>query len=107
MWTNYRLKLTGPCIMDLTRFPFDTIKIDKAFQRGSGEVAGAPVILRSIVTLAHDLDMAVVAEGAEFEGDLLELTQLQCEYAQGFLFGKPMTAEEAATVLSEQATAAQ
>lgn len=91
----------------LTRFPFDTIKIDKAFLRGSGEVAGAPVILRSIVTLAHDLGMSVVAEGAEFESDLLELTQLHCEYAQGFLFGKPMTAEEAIGPLSDQARAAQ
>jgi diguanylate cyclase (GGDEF)-like protein len=91
----------------LTRFPFDTIKIDKAFLRGSGDVSSAPVILRSIVTMAHDLDMAVVAEGAEYESDLLELTQLQCEYAQGFLFGKPMTSIEAAQQLTDQRRAAQ
>ena len=90
----------------LTRFPFDTIKIDKAFLRGSSDVSSAPVILRSIVSLAHDLDMSVVAEGAEFEADLLELTQLQCEFAQGFLFGKPMTAQEALRQLTDQRAAA-
>ena len=58
-----------------------------------------PVILRSIVSLAHDLGMDVVAEGAETDSDAVELSQLGCEYAQGFLFGAPMTAEKARELL--------
>lgn len=73
----------------LMKFPFDTIKIDKSFVQASGD-AGRPVILRSIITMAHDLGMDIVAEGAETETDLLDLYQLGCEYAQGYVFGQPM-----------------
>jgi EAL domain-containing protein (putative c-di-GMP-specific phosphodiesterase class I) len=57
------------------------------------------VILRSIIALAHDLGMDVVAEGAETDADAVELYQLGCEYAQGFGFGYPMTADEALAFL--------
>jgi len=82
----------------LQRFPFDTIKIDQSFVRANGKGA-RPVILRSIVALAHDLGMEVVAEGAETDSDAVELYQLGCEYAQGYHFGEPMTAEEARALL--------
>jgi diguanylate cyclase (GGDEF)-like protein/PAS domain S-box-containing protein len=90
----------------LQRFPFDTIKIDQQFVRGSGRGA-RPVILRSIIALAHDLGMDVVAEGAENDSDAVELYQLGCEYAQGYAFGEPMTADEARRLISptEPATA--
>ena len=78
----------------LQRFPFDTIKIDQSFVRHNGRGV-RPLILRSIVTLAHDLGMKVVAEGAETEGDTVELYQLGCEYAQGFAFGEAMSLPEA------------
>ena len=81
----------------LQRFPFDTIKIDQSFVRTSGR-GKRPVILRSIIALAHDLGMDVVAEGAETDSDAVELYQLGCEYAQGYAFGYPMTAEEASEV---------
>ena len=83
----------------LQRFPFDTIKIDQQFVRGSGRGA-RPVILRSIIALAHDLGMDVVAEGAENDSDAVELYQLGCEYAQGYAFGEPMTADEARRLIS-------
>ncbi|MBA5778394.1 sensor domain-containing phosphodiesterase [Stappia sp. F7233] len=85
----------------LQRFRFDTIKIDQSFVRPNGRSA-RPVILRSIVALGHDLGMQVVAEGAETESDALELYQLGCEYAQGFLFGQPMPPAEATKLLQSE-----
>jgi diguanylate cyclase (GGDEF)-like protein/PAS domain S-box-containing protein len=86
----------------LQRFPFDTIKIDQSFVRTNNK-GTRPVILRSIIALAHDLGMDVVAEGAETDSDAVELYQLGCEYAQGFVFGEPMPAEAARKLLlSEQ-----
>jgi len=85
----------------LQRFPFDTIKIDQSFVRTTAR-GTRPVILRSIIGLAHDLGMEVVAEGAETDGDAVELYQLGCEYAQGFAFGEPMSAEAAGDLLGAQ-----
>jgi len=85
----------------LQRFPFDTIKIDQQFVRGSGK-GPRPVILRSIIALAHDLGMATVAEGAETDSDAVELFQLGCEFAQGYAFGEPMTAEEAMRLIAPE-----
>ena len=83
----------------LQRFPFDTIKIDQSFVRTTPR-GTRPVILRSIIALAHDLGMEVVAEGAETDSDAVELYQLGCEYAQGFAFGEPMSPEEARALLA-------
>ncbi|HEY4980392.1 MAG TPA: EAL domain-containing protein [Pseudolabrys sp.] len=85
----------------LQRFPFDTIKIDQSFVRTTAR-GTRPVILRSIIALAHDLGMEVVAEGAETDSDAVELYQLGCEYAQGFAFGEPMSAEAARDLLIEK-----
>ena len=46
--------------------------------------------------------MEVVAEGAETDSDAVELYQLGCEYAQGFVFGEPMSAEQARTLISSE-----
>jgi diguanylate cyclase (GGDEF)-like protein/PAS domain S-box-containing protein len=78
----------------LQRFPFDTIKIDQSFVRPSNK-GSRPVILRSIIAMAHDLGMQIVAEGAETESDAVELYQLGCEYGQGYAFGEPMNSVEA------------
>ena len=86
----------------LQRFPFDTIKIDQSFVRMSAK-GTRPVILRSMIALAHDLGMDVVAEGAETDSDAVELFQLGCEYAQGFAFGEPMSAERARALLKPDA----
>jgi diguanylate cyclase (GGDEF)-like protein/PAS domain S-box-containing protein len=82
----------------LQRFPFDTIKIDQSFVRMSAK-GTRPVILRSMIALAHDLGMDVVAEGVETDSDAVELFQLGCEYAQGFAFGEPLSAERARALL--------
>jgi diguanylate cyclase (GGDEF)-like protein/PAS domain S-box-containing protein len=83
----------------LQRFPFDTIKIDKSFVQTTAK-GTRPVILRSIIALAHDLGMDVVAEGAETDSDAVELSQLGCEYAQGYIFGEPMTPERARDLIA-------
>ena len=77
----------------LQRFPFDTIKIDQSFVKQTGNGA-RPILLRSIITLAHDLGMDVVTEGIETESDAIELQQMGSEFAQGFAFGQPMSAAE-------------
>ena len=89
----------------LQRFTFDTLKIDQSFVRHTGSGA-RPVILRSIIALAHDLKMQVVAEGAETEADTVELSQLGCEYAQGYAFGQPMTIEQARKLIGVSTTEA-
>jgi len=85
----------------LQRFPFDTIKIDQSFVRTTTR-GTRPVILRSIIAMAHDLGMEVVAEGAETDSDAVELYQLGCEYAQGYAFGEPMSAEAARDLLIDK-----
>ena len=78
----------------LQRFPFDTIKIDRSLVRPTGK-GSRPIILRSIIALAQDLGLDVIAEGAETEADAIELYQLGCGYAQGHAFGRPISLQEA------------
>ena len=89
----------------LQRLPFDTLRIDKNFVRQNG--AGArPAMLHSIVSLAHDLGMEVIAEGIETESDATELYQIGCEFAQGFAFGQPISAIEARKLVGAATEAA-
>lgn len=84
----------------LTRFPFDTIKIDKSFMED--ESSKSSVLLRSIVTMAHELGLSVVAEGVSDEHDVEQLRLVGCEYAQSFHFGEPGNAEASLQMLTEQ-----
>ena len=77
----------------LQRFPFDTIKLDQSFVRQMG--TGKTAILRSIVKMATELNLAIVAEGTESEADAQALMELGCEYAEGQAFGEPMTTLQA------------
>lgn len=87
----------------LQRLPADTLKIDQSFLKGSGR--NRLVILRSIIGLAHDLGMDVVAEGAETEAEVEELTKFGADYAQGFLFGQAVPADEARKLMDKGAKA--
>jgi diguanylate cyclase (GGDEF)-like protein/PAS domain S-box-containing protein len=84
----------------LTRFPFDTIKIDRSFIDDPSPKRS--VLLRSMVSMAHELGLGVVAEGVADENDALELRQMGCEYVQSFMFGPPLPSEAAIKLLKEQ-----
>ncbi len=86
----------------LQRYHFDTLKIDQSLVRQNA-VGARPIILRSLIAMAHDLGMDVVAEGAETESDAVELSQLGCEFAQGFAFGQPLSAAEARKLMGAEA----
>ena len=80
----------------LKKAPFDKIKIDQSFVRGAASTTkrnGA--IIRAIVSLAESLDMDTTAEGVETHDDLYLIRELGVSQVQGYIFGKPMAAEEA------------
>ena len=83
----------------LRRFDFDVLKIDQAFVKKLDADADSVAIARSIINLAHDLGMTVVAEGAETETTARRLRSMGCEYAQGFIFGAPMDFTDATKFL--------
>ncbi len=76
----------------LHRFPLDTLKIDKSFVGRIGEAAENIEIVRTIVSLADNMGMDVVAEGVETLGQLVQLRKLNCQYGQGYLFSRPADA---------------
>lgn len=73
------------------RFQFDEIKIDKLFVSHILDHSGDRQIVRSMIELAHGFGMEVVAEGVEDERTLMLLREMGCDYAQGYLIGRPMT----------------
>ena len=76
----------------LNAFPVDTLKIDRSFVERMDSEEGLEIV-KTIVNLAHNLHMDVVAEGVEFDHQAAELLQMNCEYAQGYLYAKPTDAE--------------
>ncbi|MEG4231081.1 EAL domain-containing protein [Microcoleus sp. Pol11C3] len=94
----------------LHRFPTNTLKIDRSFvsrmggdfDLGKGAIDPTEIV-RSIVTLSHNLGMDVVAEGVEEASQLSILKGLKCEYAQGFFFSQAVDAQTAASLIRQQA----
>jgi diguanylate cyclase (GGDEF)-like protein/PAS domain S-box-containing protein len=87
----------------LHRFPMDILKIDRSFVSRIDEAEGNLAIVRAIVTLAHQLGMAVVAEGIQTEGQQAKLRSLGCEYGQGFFLSEPVPADRAEALLMRRA----
>ena len=85
----------------LQRFPFDTLKIDRSFISNMDKDAEGREIVRTIIVLAHNLDLTVVAEGTETEEQISQLKQLDCELAQGYFFSRPANAEAIGELLAK------
>jgi diguanylate cyclase (GGDEF)-like protein len=77
----------------LWRFPFDKLKIDRAFTQGLGRDAKVDVIVSSIITLAHSLAIRVNAEGVETQAQRDALRRHGCDELQGYLLGRPQPPE--------------
>jgi diguanylate cyclase (GGDEF)-like protein/PAS domain S-box-containing protein len=85
----------------LHRFPLDTLKIDGSFTKTISQGGESTEIVRTILPMANSLHLNVIAEGVETAEQLAILRQLHCEYAQGYYFSKPVSAEEAAALLEK------
>lgn len=88
-------------LSNLQRYPFDTIKVDRSFVSTMDSRADSHVIVNSIVKLANDLRLTVIAEGLESEDDTYRLRQMGCHYGQGYVFGAAMSAQDAQTFIAQ------
>jgi EAL domain-containing protein (putative c-di-GMP-specific phosphodiesterase class I) len=84
----------------LKRFPVDYVKIDQAFIRGLGEGTEDAAIIQAIISMAHSLNLQVVAEGVENQEQLEFLQEHGCDEVQGYLISRPVEAGDLVGVLS-------
>ena len=84
----------------LQRLPVQTLKIDKSFIDRILETGANKTIINTIVDMAHQMNMVVVAEGVETEEQLKFLAGSRCDFAQGYLFSRPAPEAEALSLLS-------
>jgi len=85
----------------LHRFPLDTLKIDRSFISGVNGGINGMEIAKTIMPLAKNLSLDVVAEGVETAEQAQELKRLDCKYAQGYFFSKPLSREDAEALLTQ------
>lgn len=96
---------TGYCSLSyLKNFPIHCLKIDRSFVCDLTNENCQAAITTAIVTLAHGLNLAVVAEGVETEEQLNVLRILECELMQGYLFSRPLSVEDATRLLRKSTT---
>lgn len=88
----------------LHRFPIDTLKVDRSFVVSMSEDSENVEIVRTIVSLAQNLGMNVIAEGVETKEQLAALRKLGCENGQGYLFSKPVDAKAAENLICDTYT---
>ncbi len=77
----------------LKRFPVEALKVDRTFVDGLGQEPEDTSIVTAVISLAHSLGIAAVAEGLETQQQLAELRTMGCDFAQGYLFGPPLPPE--------------
>ena len=83
----------------LHRFPLDVLKIDRAFISTMSADTDYAEVVQTVVALAHTLNMQVIVEGVETEQQFQKLLALNCDFAQGFYFAKPLVADDARELL--------
>jgi diguanylate cyclase (GGDEF)-like protein/PAS domain S-box-containing protein len=88
----------------LHRFPLDTLKIDRSFISGMGDDGEGMEIARTILPMANNLRLDVVAEGVETLQQVAMLKKLQCKYGQGYYFSRPLSAEGTTALLAGELT---
>lgn len=88
----------------LIKLPVDTLKIDRSFVSSIIVDSNSLNVTRAIIDLAHNLDMEVIAEGVESEGQFQILGRLGCHYVQGYFISKPMNADDATLFLENPRT---
>ncbi len=79
----------------LHKLPVSTLKIDRVFIADMADMFESSAMIQAIVTLAHNMNLKVIAEGVERADQLAALLALECDYAQGYYFSRPMPAAEA------------
>jgi EAL domain-containing protein (putative c-di-GMP-specific phosphodiesterase class I) len=86
----------------LRNFPFDVVKIDRSFVNDISDDPQDRELIAAAIAMAHGLSLKVVAEGVETQPQLTFLQQNNCDFAQGYLFSKPITATEMTALLRKQ-----
>ena len=85
----------------LQQFPFDVLKIDQSFVRNIDQNAKNKTITASIINLAHQLDLKVIAEGVETWAEYDAIAEMGCDELQGYLFSRPLSVEDFTDLLSQ------
>lgn len=89
-------------LLYLQKFPIDTLKMDRSFIRNITTSPKDATIMDAVISLAHSLNLKVVAEGVESEDQIALLMQYQCDLLQGFLFSRPVPQTEIEKLLADQ-----
>jgi EAL domain-containing protein (putative c-di-GMP-specific phosphodiesterase class I) len=88
----------------LHQMPIEALKIDRSFVSAIGSDRTGTSIVQAITALAHSMGMGVIAEGVENEAQLAKLTSLGCDYAQGYLFAKPLSPDDLVTFVRKHSS---
>ncbi|TAK09793.1 MAG: EAL domain-containing protein, partial [Candidatus Manganitrophaceae bacterium] len=86
----------------LKRFPIGKLKVDQLFVRNMTTDPNDAVIAQTVVAMAHSLRLKAIAEGVETESQLAFLRSIGCDEMQGFLFSRPLPAEEATQLQAQK-----
>ena len=87
----------------LNRFPADLLKVDKSFIDNMNESESSKQYVEAIISMGHIMGFDVISEGVEKPEQLDTLKQIGCDYIQGYIWGKPLSAEDAAKVMMDAA----
>jgi len=88
-------------LLYLKHFPFDTLKIDRAFTKDINLNKGNNVLVEAIIRMGKSLNLCVIAEGVETEEQAVFLEKNNCDVIQGYLLSKPVMFNQLLKVLSD------